>query len=134
MLASNRVGAWMGEFDSLFLNTELNTGLTFCRIALRARDAAKRERNRANALEAYKSLLRFSGRAALSPAQAQTLQNGIAELRRMLDRLSETQRERERERPWNRQRRRLVVGSGSTGHTRGNDEHMAIGAAVTDRR
>ena len=76
------------ESTHTFLSTELNMGLTFCRMALRTKDAAKLKRYRANALEAYKSLLRFSNRASLSPLQAKELQKGIAELKRSLDRLA----------------------------------------------
>ncbi len=61
----------------------------FCRLALRTKDAAKRERNRANALKAYESVLRFSKNIALTPAQAQAVRRGIAELERLLDRLRE---------------------------------------------
>ena len=76
-----------------FLHTEVDTGLTFCRLALSATDNARRERNRVNALKAYNSLVRFSKRAALTPSRAQTLQNGIAELKRLLDRLSDREKQ-----------------------------------------
>ncbi len=76
------------EATHTFLSTELETGLTFCRMALRTKDAAKLERYRANALKAYKSLLRFSNRSSLSPLQAKELQKGIAEVKRLLDRLA----------------------------------------------
>jgi hypothetical protein len=85
------VGASMDDFDiarSTFLNTELKTGLMFCRIALRTKDPAKRERNRINARKAYKSLSRFSKDVALSPSQARALRKGTAELKRLLDRLA----------------------------------------------
>lgn len=73
---------------SAFLNTELEAGLMFCRIALRTKDPAKRERSRINAQKAYKAVLRFSKGAALSPPQAEALRKGTAELRRLLDRLA----------------------------------------------
>ncbi len=71
-----------------FLNTELEAGLMFCRLALRTKDPAKRERNRINAQKAYKAVLRFSKNAALGPSQAQALQKGIADLKRLMGRLA----------------------------------------------
>ncbi len=73
---------------SAFLNTELHAGLMFCRIAQGTQDAAKRERNRINARNAYQAILRFSKAAALSPSQARALK----ELKQFLDRLAKRKR------------------------------------------
>ncbi len=81
----------MVEFDktrSEFPNTELQAGLTFCRLALDAQDAAKRARNRINARKAYRAILHFSKDAALTPSQARTLK----ELKQFLDRLAKRKR------------------------------------------
>lgn len=74
-----------------FLLTELDTGLTFARLALAARsdNPQKRERNRKNARKAYDSLLRFQARTAFSSPEKTRLEEGKKELRAALRSLGE---------------------------------------------
>ena len=83
----------MPDFQSvsaIFLQTELNTGLTFAGIALTpALGAEKVARNRANARAAYDSLLRFKDSVALTPEQSAVFDLGFARLRDQLRELGE---------------------------------------------
>ncbi|HJT54739.1 MAG TPA: hypothetical protein VJ848_12870 [Candidatus Angelobacter sp.] len=72
-----------------FINTELDTGLTFVRIALGARGRNKIERNRVNARKAYDSALHFLPTASLSAQEARMVKEKIASLEAGLTKLGE---------------------------------------------
>lgn len=71
-----------------FVKTELETGITFARIALSAKHADKLERNKANARLAYDTALRFAER--LTPKQAADVDALIKDLRGKLEELGES--------------------------------------------
>lgn len=73
-----------------FLFTELDTGLTFARIAVGAKpDSTRTERNRKNARKAYDSLLHFQEKTPMSPSEKTRLEAGKKELREALRSLGE---------------------------------------------
>jgi hypothetical protein len=79
------------EVAALFLLTELNTGLTFVRIALTNRkDRDKVVRNQANARLAHDTILRFKLRVPLTPAQQIDFDEKFATLKDGLQQLGET--------------------------------------------
>jgi hypothetical protein len=79
------------EGGAEFLLTEMNTGITFAKLAVSARktDSKKMERNRKNARKAYDSLLHFQDRVALSAQQAAALKAGKKQLQQLLRALGE---------------------------------------------
>ena len=76
-----------------FVNTELDTGLTFARIALEAkgaRRADKLQRNRVNARKAYDSALHFLSTTSFSADEARMIHGKIVALKSGLEKLGET--------------------------------------------
>lgn len=73
-----------------FLITDLDLGLTLCRIASDAGDdSEKRNRNRQNARKAYESILGFSEKLHLTEEQDRELKDKLRELRTSLEKLDE---------------------------------------------
>jgi hypothetical protein len=72
-----------------FINAELDTGLTFLRIALGAKGRNKIERNRMNARKAYDSALHFLPSTSLSAEEARMIKEKIASLESGLVKLGE---------------------------------------------
>jgi len=67
-----------------FLLTELETGITFCNVAKSSADPEKIKRNVANACEAYKTLLRFAGRAHFDANSKSEFDNKLERLKSRL--------------------------------------------------
>lgn len=72
-----------------FLRTELTAGLTFSRIALHAKHAAKIDRNRVNARKAYDALLHFTLETGVPAKDVKDLQTKMAQLKADLQKLGE---------------------------------------------
>jgi len=72
-----------------FLRTELIAGLTFSRIALQAKHAAKIDRNRANARKAYDALLHFTPETSIPVKDATEIHSKMAQLKADLQKLGE---------------------------------------------
>ncbi|HEX5435414.1 MAG TPA: hypothetical protein VFY05_14340 [Candidatus Angelobacter sp.] len=72
-----------------FVNTELDTGLTFARIALGSKTRAKIERNRVNARKAYNSALHFLAETSLNAEESRRVKEKFAALKSNLERLGE---------------------------------------------
>ena len=73
-----------GQLGYFFLQTELNTGLTFASIALQSRNLRRPEkvqRNRANARTAFDTIIRFREQVPLTQAQADEIEHGFQRLR-----------------------------------------------------
>ena len=75
--------------ETHFLRAELHTGLSFSKIALKAEDESKIERNRANARKAYDTLLRFIPDATLSTEETKEINSQMAALKADLQHLGE---------------------------------------------
>lgn len=76
-----------GEIE--FLRAEVQTGLTFARIALGARHQEKRDRNRVNAKKAYDTLLRYMPKDHATWGAWDDVRAKIAELKSQLQQLGE---------------------------------------------
>lgn len=72
-----------------FVNTELDTGLTFARIAVGSRTRTKKERNCTNARKAYQSALHMLQQLSLSKEEASAISDKVATLRSSLEKLGE---------------------------------------------
>ena len=72
-----------------FLRSEIDTGLTLCRIASETANADKIERNRSNARKAYESVLRFLPRVPLANDEHQEITSKLRKLRKRLQALGE---------------------------------------------
>ncbi len=72
-----------------FVNVELDTGLTFARIALAAKGQRKIERNRANARKAYDSAMHVLASLVLEKDQTVTLRHKANALKSSLEKLGE---------------------------------------------
>jgi hypothetical protein len=72
-----------------FINTELDTGMTFLRIAVGAKGRKKIERNRVNARKAYDSALHYLPSTSLAADEARMIKEKIAALRSGLEKLGE---------------------------------------------
>lgn len=72
-----------------FVNVELETGLTFMRIAIGARGRSKIERNRMNARKAYDSALHFLAAVSLNQEETRLVQEKLAALKSGLEKLGE---------------------------------------------
>ena len=75
--------------ETQFLRCELVAGLTFAKIALKAKHELKIERNRANARKAYDVLLHFIPTTILSRDEAKEINSRFAELKADLRGLGE---------------------------------------------
>jgi hypothetical protein len=73
-----------------FLLAEIDTGLTFARIAQSADTTSKIERNLKNARKAYDSAVRFRGRVVLDKAQKEKIDANLRQLKTVLEGLGET--------------------------------------------
>ncbi len=72
-----------------FVNVELDTGLTFARIALGAKGPGKIERNRVNARKAYDSAMHVLSTLVLESDQSATLREKASALKSSLQKLGE---------------------------------------------
>jgi hypothetical protein len=83
--------AYIDEVASLFLLTELNTGLTFVQIALGSRKYSRERvlRNQANARLAHDTLLRFKPRIHLTHTEQVNFDEKFAILQDGLRQLGE---------------------------------------------
>ncbi len=72
-----------------FVNVELDTGLTFARIALGAKGPKKIERNRINARKAYDSALHVISNLILDAEQSATVREKVSALKASLEKLGE---------------------------------------------
>jgi hypothetical protein len=72
-----------------FVNTELETGLTFARIAAGSEIVSKKERNCANARRAYDSALHIFQQVSLSKEEASAIEEKVAALKSSLEKLGE---------------------------------------------
>jgi hypothetical protein len=79
----------MEETQAGFVMTEVSTSMTFARLALDAKDAEKRERNRKNARKGYDTAKRFSGTRALNGSTLREFNMELAKLEKMLRELGE---------------------------------------------
>lgn len=77
---SNKIG-------TEFLLTELDTAFTFLAVADTTSSAETRERNRNNALEAYKSAFRMQKQVVMEPHQKNQFDQKMAELKKRLEEL-----------------------------------------------
>src|SRR5215467_3642846 len=77
-----------GEHE--FLRAEVQTGLTFSKIALQSRHQEKTDRNRANARKAYDCLLRFMPRVTPTTGEWGEIRASVAELKSNLQQLGVT--------------------------------------------
>jgi hypothetical protein len=84
---TNLVNPTLAEID--FLRSEIDTGLTFAKIALDAHRHDTRNRNRLNARKAYDAVLRFMPRVNLSPEESSEMKIRVEHLKAELDRLGE---------------------------------------------
>ena len=72
-----------------FVNVELDTGLTFLRIAIGAKRRSKTDRNRLNARKAYDSALHFLANVSLNQEEMRLVQEKLASLKSGLQKLGE---------------------------------------------
>lgn len=72
-----------------FVNAELDTGLTFARIALGAKGSNKIERNRTNARKAYDSAMHFLPSTSLSSEEERMIKEKTSALEAALTKLGE---------------------------------------------
>lgn len=78
-----------GRSGLAFLQAELRLGLTMSRIALQARHASKKERNRINARKACDAILHYLPDSNLSAQEAEEIKTRLSELRSALRDLGE---------------------------------------------
>lgn len=71
------------------LKTDLDTGLTFARIAENATDARKKRRNRKNARKAYDSIVDYEKRLELTAEERRDIGEKLGRLKSALIRLGE---------------------------------------------
>ena len=72
-----------------FIRTELETGLTFSKVAEAATYEGKKERNRANARKAYDAVLHFLPSTSLNETEISEVKVKLEELRFALQSLGE---------------------------------------------
>jgi len=72
-----------------FVNAELDTGMTFARIALGAKGRTKIERNRMNARKAYDSALHFLANTSLNAEESRRFKEKFDALKTSLEKLGE---------------------------------------------
>jgi len=77
---SNKIG-------TEFLLTELDTAFTFLAVAETTSSNETRDRNRRNALEAYKSALRMQTKVVMEPRQKSSFNQKMADLKKRLEEL-----------------------------------------------
>ncbi len=81
---------WVAGVNAL--KTELETGLTFSRVALNSKDNAnKRARNTANARKAYDTAQDWAAKLALTPADSKEVAAGFERLKANLAKLEKPQ-------------------------------------------
>ncbi len=72
-----------------FLKVDVQTALTFTRIALQTKDPASRRRNRNSACKAYDTVLRLISKVQLSDSDARILGSNLERLKSELRELGE---------------------------------------------
>jgi hypothetical protein len=73
-----------------FLRTELETGMTFAKVALSANSQEKIRRNQLNARKAYDSFQRYEPKTSTSEAEFKELRAKAVELKKLLIELGES--------------------------------------------
>jgi hypothetical protein len=80
----------MNRASAEFLKIDLQTALTFVRIARQTNDEYRKKRNRSAARKAYETVSKLSGKVDLGIEDRWTLRRGLAQLKTDLERLGET--------------------------------------------
>jgi len=70
-----------------FLDTELKTGMTFARLALKASNAGKVSRNRENARKAYDTIKAYLGDLPAETPELEEIREKLKTLRQMIESL-----------------------------------------------
>ena len=70
-----------------FLDTEVKTGLTFARLALKARDAGKVSRNLLNARKAYKTITTYLADVPAQTGELEGIREKLKTLQEMIQAL-----------------------------------------------
>lgn len=70
-----------------FLDTELKTGLTFARVALKASDSGKLSRNLQNARKAYDTIIGYLANFPPQAPEVQNLRKNLRTLQEMIQSL-----------------------------------------------
>ena len=72
-----------------FLKIDLETALTFLKIARQAQDSARKERNRRAARKAYETVAKLVGKVELNDEDRRILIDGLQQLQKELEALGE---------------------------------------------
>jgi hypothetical protein len=84
-------GAQLNRTSIDFLKVDLQTALTFSKIALQSDgDAERRRRNCRNAHKAYDTIVRLAGRVSFSDGDARYISRNLERLKSELQKLGET--------------------------------------------
>jgi hypothetical protein len=81
--------ARLNRASAEFLKIDVETALTFSKIAQQSQDSWKKQRNRDNARHGYDTILRLIDKVSLTHDEAQFLSEKLAELRSELLKLGE---------------------------------------------
>lgn len=76
---------WLAGITAL--KTELETGLTFSRVAAASDDRSKKARNTANARKAYDTARRWAAKVVLTPADSKEIEAAFERLKANLAKL-----------------------------------------------
>ena len=85
----SKIGRALNATAVAVVKTDLDTALTFARIAEDATDARKKRRNRKNARKAYDSIVDYEKRLELTAEERQEIGTKLGRLRSALTRLGE---------------------------------------------
>lgn len=72
------------DIGAEFLLTELETAFTFLAVAQTTSSSETRERNRNNAFEAYKTVIRMQSKIVMEPRRKTDFRQRVADLRKRL--------------------------------------------------
>jgi hypothetical protein len=84
-----KTGQQLNSTNVDFLKIDVETALTFTKIALEADDREKRDRNRKNARKAYDTILHLRNKVEFSPSQDKYMNEKLERLKRDLITLGE---------------------------------------------
>jgi hypothetical protein len=85
----NKTGQQLNATNADFLRIDAETALTFSQIALEADNPEKRNRNHQNARKAYDTIMRLRQKVVFTPAQEESMNQKMEQLKRDLTRLGE---------------------------------------------
>jgi hypothetical protein len=85
----NKTGQQLNATNADFLRIDAETALTFSQMALEADNPEKRDRNHQNARKAYDTIMRLRQKVVFTPAQEESMNQKMAELKRDLIKLGE---------------------------------------------